>query len=76
MSIINDALKKTQLTFKRPKKKEKEIIQDNPKPKDDSTTNVYEKMYKNREEKEKSSSVHVNPEKKSPKDKKVVKDRF
>lgn len=71
MSIINDALKKTQMAFKRPKKKEKEKIQDSPKPKDDGIINVYEKMYKDREEKEKTSSAHGVPGKKSPKDKKA-----
>jgi len=68
MSIINDALKKTQLKFMKPKKKEKAQSESESKPKDDGTVNVYEKMYKDREEKQKSSGVHVISEKRSSKD--------
>jgi len=73
MSIINDALKKTQLSFLKPKgkKKEKAEEKDESKPKDDGTVNVYDKMYKAREEKEKSLPSHVVSGKKSPKSRKV-----
>lgn len=64
MSIINDALKKTQSSFKKLKKKEKEKVQiqeaqDSPKPKDDDVVNVYDKMYKAKEDLSKSSRTHV-----------------
>ena len=67
MSIINDALKKTQLAFKRPKKKEKaqaQEAQDSPKSKDDEVVNVYDKLYKAKEDKTKSSTTHIISEKK------------
>jgi len=69
MSIINDALKKTQLRFMKPKKKEKD--QSDPKPKGNDIVNVYDKLYKDRDDKMKSSSVHVISEKKSRNDSKV-----
>jgi len=74
VSIINDALKKTQMSFKRPKKKEKEKekvqaqeAQDSPKPKDDGILNIYDKLYKAKEDKTKSSTTPVFLEKKLPK---------
>jgi hypothetical protein len=70
MSIINDALKKTQMSFKRPKKKDQEQAQADPKPKEDGIVNVYEKMYKDREEQSKLSSGVLTPGKKAPKDSK------
>ncbi len=69
MSIINDALKKTQLRFKKPKEKEK--TKDDSTPKDDGTVNVYEKMYKAREEKEKISLPRATSGKKSKKDSEI-----
>lgn len=54
MSIINDALKKTQQAFK-PKKKDK--VQEDPKPNDEATLNVYEKMYAERDKKKKLSDA-------------------
>ena len=58
MSIINDALKKTQLNLKKPTKPLK--TQDKPKPQSgQNITNVYEKMYKAREE-QKNASVSQN----------------
>jgi len=67
MSIINDALKKTQLKFKKPKKKENAQVQEDPKPKEDAVVNVYEKMYKDRESNAKPSSTHIISEKELPK---------
>ena len=66
MSIINDALKKTQQAFK-PKKKEK--VQDKPKPKDDANVNVYEKMYKERDKKNELSAAVAQSGKRSSKNK-------
>jgi len=71
MSIINDALKKTQMAFKRPKKKESEKAQtqeaqNTPKPKDDDMVNVYDKLYKAKQDQLKSSTAHVISERKSP----------
>jgi len=70
MGIINDALKKTQMSFKRLKKKDKNKVQaqesqESPKPKDDGIVNVYDKLYKAKEDQTKSSTTHINPEKKS-----------
>lgn len=56
MSIINDALKKTQLNIKKPKrtaKKQDEQVQHS----GEDITNVYEKMYKTREE-QRAASEH------------------
>ncbi|MCK5012342.1 MAG: hypothetical protein KAS66_00835 [Candidatus Omnitrophica bacterium] len=54
MSIINDALKKTQLSFKK-KKKPPEKKQEE-KPADESTSNVYEKLYKKRQDQQNASA--------------------
>ena len=68
MSIINDALKKTQLNFKKkPKNKEKEKAENTLKPNNDDVANVYDKMYKAREEQRQASSSGAVPAKKSSK---------
>jgi len=56
MSIINDALKKTQMSFKRPKKKDKKEEAQPVAKKEDEVVNVYDKLYKAKEEKSGSSS--------------------
>jgi len=66
MSIINDALKKTQMSFKKLKKKEQAQEEPKPKPKGDNVVNVYEKMYKSREDGKTPSPDRVQG-KKSPK---------
>jgi len=55
MSIINDALKKTQLNFKKPKRNAKKEAEPKEQPSQD-ITNVYEKMYKIREDQRSSSA--------------------
>ena len=64
MSIINDALKKTQQAFK-PKKKDK--VQEDPKPQDTSNINVYEKMYKERDKNKELSDAVAKSRKQSSK---------
>jgi len=64
MSIINDALKKTQQAFK-PKKKNE--VQEDPKPQDGDTLNVYEKMYKERDKKKELADAAAQSGKKSSK---------
>ena len=74
MSIINDALKKTQLNLKRPKRKQKkeaEAPQDNgPK-----VSNVYEKLYKNRQEQQDPNSKKIDSKQKSTSKKKDEKQK-
>jgi len=63
MSIINDALKKAQFNLKKPKRSLKSNNDQKPKSGQD-ITNVYEKMYKAREE-QKAAAASQNIEKKT-----------
>lgn len=75
MSIINDALKKTQMSFKKPKKKDekKEEAQEK---KSDDVTNVYEKLYKSKEEKAVAPQERAKTENKSKGPQEVFKTIF
>jgi len=64
MSIINDALKKTQLRFRKPKKDKKKESEE-PQKSAGSTeemTNVYEKMYKEKQIKTSAFNTQMPPE--------------
>ena len=77
MSIINDALKKTQLNIKRPKRKQKKEA-DQPQADGQKVSNVYEKLYKNRQKKTGTSSPKVAQGQKpaTPKKKQKTKSRL
>ena len=64
MSIINDALKKTQISFK---KKEKPAEKKQEAPAEQSTSNVYEKLYQKRQGPQGEPGQTKGPEKESKK---------